>query len=57
MSSKKWLYLLAISLICGLMMGGSAHALTQITGTIKYADDTPVVGAVVEAQGGVAATN
>ena len=50
MSSKKWIYFLTISLICGLMMGGVAHAqIDGVKGTVSYADGTPVVGATVEA--------
>ena len=51
MSSKKLVCFLVISLICGLIMGGTAHAITGIGGTVSNADGTPVVGATVEAPG------
>ena len=52
MSSKKLFYLLAVSLICGLIAGGVAHAsITAIGGVVTNADGTPVAGARVTAPG------
>lgn len=48
MSSKKLFYFLAISLICGLIAGGVAHAnINAIGGFVTNADGTPVAGATV----------
>ena len=50
MSSKKLFYFLAVSLICGLIAGGVAHAQVQsIGGVVTDADGTPVAGATVRA--------
>ena len=51
MSSKKLVCFLVISLICGLIMGGTAHAIDKLVGTVSNADGTPVVGAKVDAPG------
>ena len=52
MSSKKLFYFFAISLICGLIAGGVAHAsISGIGGTVTSTDGTPVAGAKVTAPG------
>ncbi len=52
MSSKKLIYFLVISLICGLIVGDVAHAtIIGIKGTVSHADGAPVVGATVTAPG------
>ncbi len=50
-NSKKLVYFLVVSLICGLVVGEAAHAqIVGITGKI-HADGTPVAGAIVTAPG------
>ena len=52
MSSKKLIYFLVISLICGLIVAQTAHAtIIGVAGTVTNADGTPVVGATVKAPG------